>query len=75
MKTTTIRWPDATHAAIERAAQNTGVSFTQYVREAALVRTAWEAGLAAGLLSGPVTPAAQASVVEAVRQTLAEHGV
>jgi hypothetical protein len=74
MRTTTIRWPDATHAAIARAAAEAGVGFTQYVREAALVRSAWEQGLAAGSLAGPVTPQAQASVVQAAREALAELG-
>jgi len=74
MRTTTIRWPDATHAAIGRAAAEAGVGFTQYVREAALVRAAWEQGLAAATLAGPVTPGAQASVVQAARDALTALG-
>ena len=74
MRTTTIRWPDATHAAIGRAAAEAGVGFTQYVREAALVRAAWEQGLAAGVLEAPVTPQTQAAVTQAARDALTALG-
>lgn len=42
----TVRLSPATHAIVEAAAHREGVSFAQYMREAALLRTAWEHGRA-----------------------------
>lgn len=47
VRPTTIRWPDGIHAGIEQMARAEGVSFAQFVREAALMRWAFTRGMAA----------------------------
>jgi hypothetical protein len=44
----TVRLPTPVHDALSRNAAREGVSLAQYVREAALMRGAWEAGCAIG---------------------------
>ena len=38
----TVRFSPALHGLIERSAQAEGVTFAQYMREAAIMRAAWE---------------------------------
>ncbi len=53
MRATTIRWPDRMHAAVHEAAEASGSTFSSYVKEACIVRAAFDAGIAAGLQRNP----------------------
>ncbi|HVP03242.1 MAG TPA: hypothetical protein VMT10_11775 [Solirubrobacteraceae bacterium] len=68
MKATTIRWPDRAHQAIVEAAEDSGVGFSQYVRESALIRAAFDAGIQAGLRASPGFRTAQGVDLVAVRE-------
>lgn len=48
MRATTIRFNDAYYEAMARRATEQGVSFAQYVREAALLRYSFENGVRTG---------------------------
>lgn len=45
MVTTSLRFSRSVHAVLEQEAQHEGISFSQYVREAAIFRLGWDRGL------------------------------
>ena len=57
MRATTIRFPNDLWEQLEREARRQGISTAQYVRDAALYRVAFSAGVASG-----VDPPAQAKL-------------
>jgi hypothetical protein len=48
LRRVTVRFAVIAHRIVEEAAEREGVPLAQYVREAALMRVAWESGVARG---------------------------
>jgi hypothetical protein len=69
VRATTIRFNDSYYEAMAHRATEQGVSFAQYVREAALIRYAFENGIRVGL-SDEVT-AKMDELVEEIRRMTA----
>jgi hypothetical protein len=66
----TVRFGPRTHRIVEQAAQASCVPLAQYVREAVLIRAAYEAGIGAG----PDAQPRFAELMEAIRELMREHG-
>ena len=69
-----IRFSANTEAALKAAAQATGVPLATYVREAALLRAAYDMGLTAGIgYERDADPALIEPVRQAVLEAVREH--
>lgn len=65
-----VRFPPASHRMLTDAAAREGISLAEYVREAALMRMAWELGLQRA--GGNYPPAVREALAE-IRAVLAEE--